>query len=282
MTALSADVVADLRRENARLLTELRAAADRQTGSAEVLRAIASTSGDAEGTVQRIAEITARLFDAPSVTIRIAEGGEWVRTIRVGPSSKRIGSTVPAAQLQLGARNLPATVFWENRQIHIPDLDNVDPAMADWPVMAARADGARTICGTPLRRGGKAIGALVVYRNRLAPFTDEELALLQSFADQAAIAIENARLFNETKEALDKVEERTGELAESLQHQTATSEVLSVISHSRGDIQPVFDAIVNSAAKLFEPCAATITTLKDGKLHWNATAALLPDFDVER
>jgi len=96
------------------------------------------------------------------------------------------------------------------------------------------------------------------------------------------IAIENVRMFDETKEALRKLELRSSELAESLQHQTATSQILSVISSAKADIKPVFDAIVNSAARLFEPCGATITTLNEGKLHWNATAATLPDFDIER
>src|SRR6266851_375933 len=203
MTTLPPDVVADLRLENARLLTELRAARDRQAGSAEILRAIAGTSGDAERSLQQIAETTARLFGASSVTLNIASGEEWARMIRVGASSQRVGSEVSAAQLRIGGRNLPGTVFRENRQIHIPDLDNLDPAVADWPTLPrARAAGARAMAGTPLRREGKAVGALVVHRDRPAPFTDEELALLQSFADQAVIAIENARLFNETNEAL--------------------------------------------------------------------------------
>jgi two-component system NtrC family sensor kinase len=258
MTALPPDVVADLRQENARLQAELRVVRERQAGSAEILRAIAGTSGDAERSLQRIAETTARLFGAPSVTIRIAEGGEWARTIRVGASSQRIGSAVPAAQLQIGARNLPGTVFRENRQIHIPDLDNVDPTMADWPMMSARAEGARTICGTPLRHAGEAIGALIVYRDRLAPFTAEELALLQSFADQAAIAIENARLFNETREALAR--------------QTATSDILRVISQSPTDVQPVFDAIVLTAARLLR-CDRAIIQRCDGATFWTVASA---------
>jgi two-component system NtrC family sensor kinase len=258
MTALPPDVVADLRQENARLQAELRVVRERQAGSAEILRAIAGTSGDAERSLQQIAETTARLFGAPSVTIRIAEGGEWARTIRVGASSQRIGSAVPAAQLQIGARNLPGTVFRENRQIHIPDLDNVDPTMADWPMMSARAEGARTICGTPLRHTGEAIGALVVYRDRLAPFTAEELALLQSFADQAAIAIENARLFNETREALAR--------------QTATSDILRVISQSPTDVQPVFDAIVLTAARLLL-CDRAFIQRCDGATFWTVASA---------
>src|SRR5581483_11071433 len=94
----------------------------------------------------------------------------------------------------------------------------------------------RTVCGTPLRREGKAIGALIIVRDKLLPFTDDELALQQSFADQAVIAIENARLFNETREALDR--------------QTATAEILRVISVSPTDVQPVFDAVVLTARRL--------------------------------
>src|SRR5258707_11086045 len=130
------------------------------------------------------------------------------------------------------------SVFRENRQIHIPDLDNLDPAFADWPTLPhARAAGARAMAGTPLRREGKAIGALIVHRDRPVPFTDEELALLQSFADQAVIAIENARLFNETREALEQ--------------QKASADILRAISSSVADTQPAFDKILDSCKHLF-------------------------------
>src|SRR5262249_4529473 len=133
----------------------------------------------------------------------------------------------------------------------IPDLDNIDPSMAHWPAVATRAVGIRTISGTPLRREGKAIGALIIYRDRLAPFTDEELALQQSFADQAVIAIENARLFNETKEALEQ--------------QTATADILKVIASSPSDVQPVFEAIAESAARLCQADFCNVFRF-DGKL----------------
>jgi two-component system NtrC family sensor kinase len=223
--------------ETARLKSQVRAARDRQNASAEILRAIASTSGDAERPLQQIAEITARLFGAPSVSIQLAENGEWTHTFRFGTSAERVRSAVPLATIRIGGPNLPGTVVAENRQIHIPDLDHLDPEMAVWPGPPhARAAGTRTMCGTPLRRERQAIGALIVYRDRLAPFTAEELALLQSFADQAAIAIENARLFNETKEALER--------------QTATADILKVIASSPSDVQPVFDVIVERAVRL--------------------------------
>ena len=239
MTALPPDVVADLRQENARLQAELRAAGDRQNAGAEILRAIAGTSGDAEQSLRQIAETTARLFGASSVTLRIARGDEWSQTINVGPSAKRISMEVSAALLRIGTRNMPGTVVLENRQVHIPDLDNPDPAVADWPgIPPARAAGTRVLAGTPLRRDGGAFGVLIVHRDRPVPFTAEELALQQSFADQAVIAIENARLFNETQDALAR--------------QTATSDILRVISQSPTDVQPVFDAIVQTAVRLLD------------------------------
>jgi two-component system NtrC family sensor kinase len=247
--------------ENARLLTEQREVLEQQAASAEILRTIASAPGDAGKSLERIAETTARLFGAHSVTIRIAEGDEWIRTIRVGPGSERVGS-LPDSQLGAKAQNLPGTVYRENRQIHVPDLDIVDPTMADWPMMTARAEGTRTISGTPLRREGKAIGALVVFRDRLAPFTVKELALQQSFADQAVIAIENARLFNEIREALA--------------YQTGSSNVLRVIASSPTDVEPVLKAIVESARELCEANDAVVL-LKDAEhLHFSAHSGPIP------
>jgi two-component system, NtrC family, sensor kinase len=255
MTALPQDMVTDLRRRIARLEHELGTAHERQNGSAEILRAIAGTSGDAEKSLQQIAETTARLFGAPSVTLHIGGNGGWNRTIRVGATSKSVGARIPDAQLNIQGHNLPGTVLRENRQIHIPDLDHVDPAMADWPGLPpARAAGARTLAGTPLRHQGKPIGALIVYRDELVPFTAEELALQQSFADQAVIAIENARLFNETQEAL--------------QHQTATAEVLQVIGSSMADAQPVFERILDITQRMFgSDGVAILLAPGDGLLH---------------
>ncbi len=253
-------VQAQIAMKNARLLSELRTARDRQAASAEILRAIASTPGDAERPLQQIAETTARQFGASSVTLNIASGDEWTRMIRVGASSQRVGSEVSAEQLRIGGRNLPGTVFRENRQIHIPDLDNLDPAFADWPTLPhARAAGARAMAGTPLRREDKAIGALIVHRDRPEPFTDQELALLQSFADQAVIAIENARLFNETREALER--------------QTATADILKVIASSPSDVQPVFEAIAESAKRLSGGHSAAVTRVIDDMNHLAAFTA---------
>ena len=281
MTTLPQDVEADLRRRifelerrlesavaqrdeaierqtatalvNFRLQNELRATSERQDASAEILRTIASTFGDADQALQGIAEISARLFGAPSVSIQLVENGEWGKAYRHGASAQRIRSAVPLSEIRIGGRNVPGAVIGQNTQIHIPDLDNLDSAVADFPGLPhARAAGTRTMCGTPLRREGKAIGVLIIYRDRLAPFTEAELSLQQTFADQAVIAIENARLFNETQEALAR--------------QTATSDILRVIAGSPADVQPVFEAILDRALQLCEAAFGFLTTY-DGERY---------------
>ena len=265
MTALPPDMVADLSQENARLQAELRAARERQAATAEILRTVASAGGDAGLSLQRIAETTASLFGASSVSLMIADGERWGRTIRVGAGSERIATAIPLAHVAITPQYMPGAVYLENRQVHIPDID--DPtAMARWPGLTpARTAGTRTMSGTPLRREGRAIGALIVHRDRLEPFTAEELALQQSFADQAVIAIENARLFNETKEALER--------------QTATADILKVIASSPSDVQPVFEAIAISANRLVGGFSSTVFRFIGGVAHLRAFTPTNPAAD---
>ena len=235
--------------ENTRLLTELRQRTDdltelleQQTATSDILRAIAAAPGDADGTLRKIAATTARLFGAVGVSFRIAEGDEFKLSVGIGQGAEQIGTSIfddPTKRPKVHGRNLPGSVVRENRQINIPDLNHLDHEQAQWPGLAvARSAGIRTMAGTPLRTEGRAIGALMVYRNVLQPFEPAELQLQQSFADQAVIAIQNARLLNETKEALEQ--------------QTATSEVLQVISSSPGDLQPVFAAVLENATRICE------------------------------
>jgi len=237
--------------ENARLLNELKqrtedlsTSLDWQTATSDILGIIAASPGDAEGALRKIAETTVRLFAAAGASFRIAEGDAFRLSVGVGQGAEQIGSRLyadPASRPTVGSRTLPGTVVRENRQVHLPDLDNLDDEFADWPgPPVARRAGIRTMVGTPLRAGGRALGALIVYRNMLQPFEPAELQLLQSFADQAVIALENARLL--------------GELRESLDQQTATAEVLKVISSSSGELEPVFEAMLENAVRI---CAAS-------------------------
>src|SRR5262249_6948358 len=114
----------------------------------------------------------------------------------------------------------------------------------------ARAVGYRSYLGVPILREGQPVGAIVVYRAAAGPFSDEQTHLLQTFADQAVIAIENVRLFTELQEKNRAVTEAHAQVTETLEQQTATSEILRVIASSPTDVQPVFDAIVQSAVRL--------------------------------
>ena len=266
MTALPPEMETDPGEENSRLKAELRAARDRLAASAEILRAIAGAPGDAERSLQQIAEITERLFGASSVSLLIADGERWGRTIRVGAGSERIVTAIPLAHVAITPQFMPGAVYLENRQVHVSDID--DPtAMARWPGLApARTAGSRTMSGTPLRLEGRAIGALIVHRDRPMPFTEDELALLQSFADQAAIATENARLFNETREALER--------------QTATADILKVIASSPSDVQPVFEAIAERSKRLVDALSTTVFRLVDGIMHLKAFTPTSPEADA--
>ncbi|HKU06823.1 MAG TPA: GAF domain-containing protein, partial [Bradyrhizobium sp.] len=255
----------ELEIENANLRRELSLTRERHGASAEILRSIADFSDDSDRLLQLIAETTARLFGAPSVRIALVDGEKWGKTIDYGASAERVRDRVAAERPRFGGDNLPGAVLRDNRQIHIPDLDNIDPAMAHWPVVAARAEGTRTVAATPLRRENKPIGVLIVYRDRLAPFTDDELALQQSFADQAVIAIENARLIRETQDTLER--------------QTATADILKVIASSPSDVQPVFEAIADSAKRLLGGFSATVLHFIGDELHLVAFTPTNPGAD---
>ena len=242
----------------AQLVRERGEALEWQRATSDILRAITAMPGDADGTLRKIAETTARLFGAVGVSFRIAEGDEFKLSVGVGQGVEQINAKLyddPAKRPTVGGSNLPGTVVRLNQQIHVPDLDDLDAEKADWPgLQVARASGIRTIVGTPLRTKGRAIGALMVNRNALQPFEPIELQLLQTFADQAVIAIENARLLNELRQRTTDLTVRTADLTEALERQTATSEVLQVISSSPGDLQPVFATMLEKAVRI---CDAT-------------------------
>ena len=260
--------------ENTRLLDEINArnrdltqSLERQTATSDILGAIAASPGEAEPTLRKIAETTARLFGACGVSFRIAEGDQFKVSIGVGRGAEQINAQLyadPARRPTVSGRNLPGAVVRENRQINIPDLDNLDPAIADWPgLQVARAAGIHVMVGTPLRTEGRAIGALMVYRDEPRPLDSVELKLLQSFADQAVIAIENARLLTELRELLDR--------------QTATAEVLQVINSSPGDVAPVFDAILEKAHILCGAACGSLFLIEGDSFHAAATCGYPDD-----
>jgi two-component system NtrC family sensor kinase len=252
--------------ENTRLFNETREALERQTATAEILKVIASSPDDVQPVFDAIAESAKRLSGAHAAIVTRVVGDHLhlaAFTARGANDDAVLQSSYP---LPISSFGLHSQAARTGAVAYYTDVEN-DPDVPERTKAVARARDYRSVLAVPLLREGIAIGTVGVVRSEPGPFDDNVIDLLKTFADQAVIAIQNVRLFNETREALER--------------QTATAEILRVIAGSPDDEQPVFEAIVKSAATLFEPCGATITTLKDGMLHWNATAATLPDFKPE-
>jgi len=222
--------------ENVRLFQELQErnrdlteALEQQTATSEILRVIAGSPTDIQPVLDTIAENAARLCEAENGQIFHAEGDEIHLAANYGE--------IPATKVRRISRgSMMGRIFIDRKTLHVPNLGELIDSEFPENKESFQRSGQNSYLGTPLLREGVAIGAIGLRRNKARPFTDQQIKLLETFADQAVIAIENVRLFNELKE--------------SLEHQTATSEVLGIISRSPTDVQPVLDAIVESAARV--------------------------------
>jgi GAF domain-containing protein len=244
--------------ENVRLFRELTESLEQQTATSEILGVIASSPTEIQPVMDTIAENAARVCGASDAVIRLIEGDVLRTAAHYGP--------VPdvATERPIDSHSPGGRAVLERQIIHVEDMRTVDET--DFPEvhLANVRAGTRTVLAAPLMREGVPIGAIHIRRTEVRPFTDKQIALLQTFADQAVIAIENVRLFQELKE--------------SLEQQTATSEVLGVIASSPTDIQPVLDAIAESAARLCDAPSANVYRV-DGSIMRRAAVCgqSLPD-----
>ena len=254
--------------ENVRLFQELKESLEQQTATSEILGVIASSPTDIQPVLDVVAENAARLCEANDAAIWRAEGDKFWLAASHGslPVSR-------AEEVRSMSRRGPlGRAMIDRETIHIHDLSSPE-AQAEFPAARtiSEAVGVRTDLVTPLLREGIAIGAIHIRRTEVRPFSEKQIALLKTFAAQAVIAIENVRLFKE-------IQERNAELREALEHQTATAEVLGIISRSPTDVQPVLDAIVESAARV---CGIddVVLRLRDGDMmiaraHFGPIAAV--------
>ncbi len=259
--------------ENARLFQELKhrtteletsnvhltEALEQQTATSEVLRVIASSPTDLQPVLDTVAESAARLCEATDALIwRVDESGfRLVASHGTIPIPRRDEARPIRRGLVVGRAII------DRQTVHVRDLwAELDTEFPDSKAIAQQV-GVRTVLVTPLIREGVAIGAIAIRRTQVRPFTDSQIKLLETFADQAVIAIENGRLFKE-------LGERNAELREALEHQTATAEVLGVIASSPTDIQPVLDTIAGSAARICGADDAMIRLVEGNLLHLRA------------
>ncbi|HVO15291.1 MAG TPA: GAF domain-containing protein, partial [Alphaproteobacteria bacterium] len=263
--------------ENARLFDEVQArtreateALERQTATTNVLRVIANSPTDVLPVLKTVADNAARLCGAPHVLVHRVEGDRLVAVAEHGPLVGEVAQDHFA--VRIGRGSIAGRAVVDGKSIHIPNFAAVAEEYPDSPVQTyAKMSGMRSVLATPLLREGAPIGVIVVAHTELRPFTDKQIELIESFAAQAVIAIENVRLF-------DEVQARTTELSEALEQQTATSEVLNVISSSRFQVQPVFDAIVETATRLCRADFSAIFRLIDDRLHVVAGTRAAADF----
>jgi GAF domain-containing protein len=233
--------------ENVRLFDEVQAktrdlteSLQQQTATADVLKVISRSAFDLQTVLDTLVESAARLCEADMAAITRQNGDEYFRAGSYGFASEFM-DYVKDIPVKPERGTITGRTLLEGKVVHVPDV-HADPDYTFSEAQRLSGD-PRTFLGVPLLREGNPVGALVLLRRSMRPFTDKQIELVTTFADQAVIAIENVRLF-------DEVQAKTRDLTESLEQQTATSEVLQVISSSQGELEPVFQSMMENATRI--------------------------------
>ena len=254
--------------ENVRLFDEVQArtrelseALEQQTATSEVLRVISSSPGELKSVFESMLANAVRICEAKFGVLYRYDGKLFHPEALVGAPQALVEFHQKRGAF-LAVPGTPLHQLWQTRNV-VHTADD-----AGGPSSSARLGGARSHLAVPMLKDDALVGSIIIYRQEVRPFTDKQVDLVTNFASQAVIAIENTRLLNELRQ-------RTDDLSESLEQQTATSGILSVISNSLSDTQPVFEAIVESGQRLF-PGAMVIVALADGD-KVKAAAVAAPD-----
>jgi GAF domain-containing protein len=243
-------------------------ALEQQTATSEILRVISSSPTDIRPVLDAVAQSAARLCEAYDVVIRLREGDTLCVAAHHGP----IAIPSLAGPRAISRDWVSGRAILERQPVHVHDLAE---SGVEFPLGQAAAvlAGHRTTLAAPLLREGEAIGVILIRRRDVRPFTGNQIALLQTFADQAVIAIENVRLFTE-------LQARNRDLTTALDKQTATSDILRVISRSQTDLQPVFDAIVRNAVRLLAAHSGMLTQVAGDLIELAAFTSVESAYDA--
>jgi adenylate cyclase len=265
-------LTADLQRQLAECKAERDAALAREAATAEVLKLISNSAFDLQAVLDTLTASAARLCEAEMAFLSRREDDSFRFVTAVGSApeavddAKRLLASLNARPFVAGRGTIAGRVVLEGQAIQIADIANDPEYMLAEATTVGRI---RTLLGMPLLRDREPVGTLTLARQRVEPFTEKQIALVATFADQAVIAIENARLF-------DAVQQRSRDLTESLEQQTATAEVLKVISRSAFDLQPALETLIGSAVRLCNASRGEVF-LRDGDLfHIRANAGRHP------
>jgi two-component system, NtrC family, sensor kinase len=256
--------------ENARLLGELQESLQQQTATADVLKVISRSTFDLQPVLDTLTESAAQLCEADIAAIIRQKGDAYYWATSYGLPADTSAYIKSSIAIEPGRATIAGRVLQEGKTVHVPDVLEDQ----EYAVQTQKVAGHRATLGVPLMREGSPIGVVLLMRRTPKPFSDKQIELVETFADQAVIAIENVRLF-------DEVQTRTRDLTESLQQQTATADVLKVISRSAFDLQTVLDALIETAVRLCNADQGAITREIDGAFFRAATygySSKLSDF----
>jgi two-component system, NtrC family, sensor kinase len=260
---------ADLQEQLGRAMRERDEALEQQAATSEVLQVISSSPGKLEPVFQAMLENALRICEAKFGTLFRFDGKAFHRAAGIG---------VPSALAELQKKRgpyLPESGTLLDRVLQTREVaHSPDYAAEPIPGNAAKLGGARSTVAVPMLKDSELVGAIIIYRQEVRPFTDKQIELVQNFAVQAVIAIENTRLLSE-------LHQRTNDLSESLEQQTATSEVLKVISSSPGKLEPVFDAMLTNATRICEAKIGVLYLGDEDSLHAVAATHDAPPAYVE-